>query len=199
MNRNNIPNEPFRYNLGGVSFDSCSALESRCKSDQECSDCHLYEEALAVIAQWDMEDKEEFKQIDITKTRALKRHNDYYKAKRRMKIAKQSGFNTTMGRLVKGKVHCSCKMCRPQEEKRKYYEKHKRNYILEYGQFMSDEHDHEVFAFIDEMETEDKYYEGLTRAHEVHALIQKYKTNSWSGEEFKYYFNLLMEQSTPMT
>ena len=143
-------------------------------------------------------EKEDYKELDITKTRALKRHNDYYKAKRRMEIANRNGFQTTHGRVVKGKIHCSCHMCRPQEEKRKYYEKHKRDYILEYQQYLSEEHHTEVMAWMDELEREDKYYEGLSRAHEVHALIQEYKTSTWSGDEFMYYFGELMKQ-TPLS
>jgi len=178
--------------MGAV--DWCWALSTRCRFDEECDRCPRADEAAAEFA--GIEEAQEFKRLDLTSTRALKRHNDFYKSKRRMKIAANVGYIIhEQGRLRKGKIHCSCHACRP-GEKPKYQEKHKVDYILEYKQWAQDEHDHDVFDSLEqehELGRAYKLYEGLTKAHEVVALIQKYKTNDWFGEEFQHYFDLLME------
>lgn len=46
------------------------------------------------------------------RTTAYKRHKDYTKSKRLQNIKKHvHGYDMPRGRLVKGKVHCSCPMC----------------------------------------------------------------------------------------
>ncbi|RLI49009.1 hypothetical protein DRO61_05680 [Candidatus Bathyarchaeota archaeon] len=155
MNRNNIPNQPFRYNIG-ASFDSCIALESRCKSDMECPGCHLYEEALEA---WAFEYPEEIKEFKIPTV-----HNEPYRRHQRARIIikrkKYLYFEPHMheGWLSKNNfAHGKCGVCNPDKkygiEKAKYKVKHKRNYILEALYYMEETETylrHEFYRLMEE-------------------------------------------------
>lgn len=45
------------------------------------------------------------------RNRAIRRHYNYYKSKRKHDIARSWGWNVIQGKFVKGKLHCSCSMC----------------------------------------------------------------------------------------
>lgn len=180
MNRNNIPDEPFRVNYGAATFDWCFPRETKCWEIVECAFCPHYDEAKSIVDEWDREEKEDLKQLDLTHTRAWRRHKDYRKAKRKQAIWKYHDIDVELGRMRKGKAYCDCDMCRFEErnlEKPKYKMKHKRNYILEYEQWLDEEEEIARHQIYDEWEREDGVYphHDPYQAIIVHDKLEEFK------------------------
>lgn len=130
ISKNNVPLDYFKIPFASM-IHWCIPRSTRCRQECECPQCPFFLEALEEQGEFD---KVEISTVEKPRNRGYLRHMDYTHTRRKVRIAEWTGWEFTHnGSLRKGKVHCSCGLCKAMRhygtrKSKLYKEKHKERY-----------------------------------------------------------------------